>query len=224
MVVDPGRGLLLSPNEINDFQLITTANPSVFNFSQSGFADSAALDAAAVDCSTGIALSSVQRGSQVLVVDLNPATFAGPGWSAPSNLQTLPEFTRFSTGTVGVAVAPGSSHIGIVAGGKGAGFGVIRLPATSGGTPAVLDWVAADVPREPGGAPWLLGASPQMVSAYASPSSGRAFAVMANTARTYLAVVDLQALLSAPRQTGTHNINPSVDLSASGILRFVSIH
>ena len=43
--------------------------------------------------------------------------------------------------------------------------------------------------------------------------------------RTYLAVVDLAALLAAPRVTGTHLVDTTmVNLVTSGIVRFVSVH
>jgi len=41
---------------------------------------------------------------------------------------------------------------------------------------------------------------------------------------TYLAVIDLQALLSAPRTVGTHTVDPSYDLLAHGVVRYVSTH
>jgi hypothetical protein len=45
---------------------------------------------------------------------------------------------------------------------------------------------------------------------------------MADDPRTYLALVDLQALLTAPR-LGLHTVAPSFDLVANNVLTFVSI-
>src|SRR5262249_20601570 len=100
-----------------------------------------------------------------------------------------------------------------------------QLPATSGsGTPAMVDYVAAGIPADPTGSFWAMGLDPHTVTAYESPSSHKALALMSNQARTFLAIVDLQALLAAPRVAGTHTVDPSVDLVATGVVSFVSIH
>jgi len=223
ILIDPARHLLLSPNEGNDYQLLNTSTSVVSNFSPAGIAGE--FDSAAEDCTTGIGLASVEFTGQVFLVDLTQASVAGSTWSAPSSAQSLPEFASFSAGTCGIAVAPGS-HLGVVAGEfGGAGFGAIQLPATSGtGTPALVDYVAATLPNDPGGAAWQMGLDPHTVTAYKSPNTGAALAVMSNDARTYLAVVDLQKLLSAARVTGSHSVAATVDLVASGIVSFVSVH
>jgi hypothetical protein len=40
---------------------------------------------------------------------------------------------------------------------------------------------------------------------------------------TYLAIIDLAAALAAKRSSGTAIIDPSVDLVASGIVRYVPV-
>ena len=67
------------------------------------------------------------------------------------------------------------------------------------------------------------------MTAYVSPNDRRAYAVLANTTPngdsaiggppTYLAVIDIAALLSAPRVEGSHTVNQ--DLICNGILRYV---
>lgn len=129
-----------------------------------------------------------------------------------------------AAGTSGAAVAPGT-HLAVVTGEfGGAAFGALQLPATAGvGTPAIVDYVQANMPNDPSGAAWQMGLDPHTVTAYVSPSSGKAYALIANTpAPTYLAVVELQALLSAKR-SGAHTVDPTVDLVASGIVRFVAV-
>jgi hypothetical protein len=223
ILFDPILNLVLSPNEENDYQLVDTVASTVLNFNPTGGGE---LDSAAEDCSTGIALSSVEFTGNVLLVDLTQRSVSASNWSAPANTQNLPEFAAFSAGTNGIAVAPGNSHLGVVAGEfGGAGFGVIQLPATSGtGTPAVVDYAAANVPNDPSGTPWAMGLDPHTVTAYTSPNSGAALAVISNLARSYLAVVDLKALLAATRAAGTHNVASTVDLVGSGVIQFVSIH
>jgi hypothetical protein len=225
--IDPVRHLVLSPNEQGDYQILQTQpTPALFNQAVSG---APMLDAGAEDCTTGIALASDEETGNLFIADLTQAVFTAGSpagtWTAPSQLQFFPEFlASFQFGTDGIAVAPGS-HLAIVAGefAGSTGFGVIQLPATSGtGTPAVLDWAAANMPNDPSGAPWAMGHDPHTVTAYISPNTGKAIGVIANESRSFIALVDLQALLSAARTVGTHNVSPAVILSP-GIVTFVSI-
>src|SRR5579863_775973 len=58
--IDPVRQLVLSPNEDNNYQILnfSTATPGLFN--NSGFSTVGVPDSAAEDCTTGIALSSLE--------------------------------------------------------------------------------------------------------------------------------------------------------------------
>jgi hypothetical protein len=219
---DPQLDLLLSPNEAGDYVLYDTKASAVMHYAVPGLGGEP--DSAAEDCSTGIALASVEFTGQIVLVDLTQRTASSTTWSAPTNVQLLPEFAAFSAGTSGIAMAPGS-HVGVVAGEfGGSGFGAIRLPSVSGsGTPSVVDYVAANVPNDPSGGFWQMGLDPHTLTAYTSPNTGKSLAVIANDQRTYLALVDLEGLLGAARTSGTHSIDPTVDLVGSGIVRFVSI-
>src|SRR5262249_17012920 len=121
---------------------------------------------------------------------------------------------------------PGT-HLGIVTGEFGGNLqGVIQLPATSGsGIPAVVDWVSFTVPNDPSGAIWSQGDDPHTVTAYVRPNSGKPFEVLRNLSfssttfgPTFVAVVDLQGLLNAPR-TG-HVVNNPLP---PGLVTFVPI-
>jgi len=220
--IDPNRQLVLSPNEDNIFQILktSTATPGIFN--NSGFSTGGSPDSAAEDCTTGIALSTLEGTGNLYIADLTQALFTPgtPGtWTdTASQTQVFPEFAGFSAGTNGIAIAPGS-QLGIVTGEFGGNLeGVIQLPATSGsGTPAVVDWVAFTVPNLVTGAPWSEGFDPHTVTAYVSPNSHKAFGVLENGDFSVLAVVDLQGLLSAPR-TG-HVVN---DPLPAGLVTFIS--
>src|SRR5262249_19838121 len=53
-----------------------------------------------------------------------------------------------------ISVEP-SGHVAIVGSGSDT-FGALQLPSTSGtGTPAVTDWVSANMPNDPDGNPWI---------------------------------------------------------------------
>ena len=230
---DPTRNYILSPNE--------GGNYDIFKISSSGSAteygnfEGVAGDSAAEDCSTGIALSSIEFSDpgQIYITDLTQAVFAaGPPatWTAPSQIVTFPEFSDFSAGTDGIAVAAGSptSHLGIVTGEFGGNqFGVFELPSTSGsGTPGFVDYAAAFLPNTPDGNVWSEGLDPHTITAYVSPNNGKAYGVMANfngTNATYLAWVDLQALLNAPRVAGTHTVDPSYNLITSGVVTYIAV-
>jgi hypothetical protein len=212
--IDPARNLILSPNEDSIYQLVNIgASPATLFNNNTGSTTPATFDSAGEDCTTGIALSTDEGTGNLFIADLTQATFTpgaapSPGtWTAPSQLQNFPDFESFSAGTNGIAVAPGT-HLGIVTGEFGGNVeGVIQLPSTSGsGTPAVVDWVAFTVPNDPSGAIWSEGFDPHTVTAYVSPNNGKAFAVLGNLSftattagPTFLAIVDLQGLLNAPR-------------------------
>ncbi|HWJ40310.1 MAG TPA: hypothetical protein VNT29_04235 [Candidatus Limnocylindrales bacterium] len=217
--IDPIRHLVLSPNEDAIYQILntTTSTAAIFNNSISGEPDSAG-----EDCTTGIALSTLEFSGNLYIADLTQAVFTPgtPGtWTdTASQVQNFPEFESFSAGTNGIAIAP-NSHLGIVVGEFGGDLeGVIQLPSTSGsGTPAVTDWVAFTVPMTPAAKAWDQGDDPHPVTAYVSPNSGKALGVLENEDFTFLAVVDLQGLLSAPR-TG-HVVN---DPLPAGLVTFIA--
>jgi hypothetical protein len=219
--IDPTRQFVLSPNENGTFQILdTSVSPArLFN---NDIGSAPMFDSAAEDCTTGIALATLEFTPTLFIADLTQAAFKPgmPGsWTdAASQLQTFPEFLAFSAGTSGIAVAPGT-HLAVVTGEFGGNVeGVIQLPASSGkGVPAVVDWVTFTVPNDPSGEPWSEGFDPHTVTAYVSPNSGKAFGVLQNGQTTFLAILDLQGLLSAPR-TG-HVVN---DPLPPGVVTFVA--
>src|SRR5205823_679154 len=111
------------------------------------------------------------------------------------------------------------------------------LPETSGtGVPDFVDWVAATLPNPPdcpnqttcpapGAQIWSQGLDPHTVTAYVSPNIGRAYALMANGGNharpTWVAAVDMQALLAAPRSPA-HTVDPNYDLIANKVVRYIA--
>jgi hypothetical protein len=219
--IDPVRHLILSPNESSIYQIVNTssATPALFNNSVSGGGE---FDSAAEDCTTGIALSTIEFTGNLYIADLTQAVFTPgtPGtWTdTASQIQNFPEFEGLEAGTCGLAVAPGT-HLGVVTGEFGGNLeGVIQLPSTSGnGVPSVLDWVAFTVPSTPAAVPWSMGFDPHTVTAYVSPNSGKAYGVLENDDFSYLAIVDLQGLLNAAR-TG-HVVNDPIP---AGLVTFIA--
>ena len=237
LAIDPSRTLILSPAETNNYEIVnvaTTTAPSFFENAPTGVTGE--FDSAGEDCTTGIALSTVEGTGQLFIADLTQAVFTtgSPSgtWSGPSQVQTLPELSLLSAGTSGAAVAAGS-HIAEVAGEfGGSAFGAIQLPSTSGtGTPAVVDYVECNVPNDPSGAVWSLGEDPHTSTAYTSPNSGDAMALFANAPPpTFLAVIDMTKLLNTsivPRITNgsptAHTCDPTVNLVTAGVVSFVAV-
>lgn len=242
IALDPSRHLLLSPNESSNYELVniaTSTSPQFFEHDNSSSTTLAGTyDSAAEDCSTGVALASDEFSGSLYLADLNQATFT-PGspagtWAAPEQLQEFPEFDALSAGTSAVAVA-GDSHIAVVNGEFGGSlFGAVKLPTTAGtgGTiPAVSDYIACTIPNDPSGAVWDTGDDPHTTTAYVSPNTGDAMALVANSAPpTFIAVIDMTKLLNptiVPRVNNgfpsAHTCDPSVNLVSAGVVSFVPV-
>ena len=228
--IDPTRGYVITPSESNYYNLVrfnstTGVLGTEFNYFPGGSVGE--FDSAAEDCSTGIVLAAEEFTSNVFIADITQATFVpgSPGsWSAPSQHFNLAG-TSFSAGTSGITVAPGSSHLGLVTGEfGGSSFAVLQLPATSGsGTPTIVDYAFVS-----GICGLSAGFDPHTVTAYTSGNDGRAYGVMADWATgapSRLAVLDLAAILAAPRSAGTHTVAGGAicNTSTPSLIRFVPV-
>lgn len=236
--IDPTRGFILSPNEDSNYAIVeinstTGAFKGEFGNQVIGAGE---FDSAAEDCSTGIALASIEFTSNVYLADLTKAAFT-PGspagtWSGPQAIIGLNTtgIPGFSAGTSGITVAPGTSHLATVTGEFGGStFAVLKLPSTSGsGTPALVDYAAACITS------FSAGFDPHTVSAYTSPNNGKAFTVFANSPPpTELIVADMAGILALPRDPGTNTVTgdagPGSCLDPAGaigktVLRTVATH
>jgi hypothetical protein len=236
---DPKRELLLSPNynPVGGYQIVKV-NPSNDAISFYDYSDNQIdltgylPDSAGEDCSTGVALSTLEGDNQIFLANLNKAVYSTSGspltWDAPSQIQTLAGFETFNAGTTGIAVAPGS-HVALLEDEFGTtAFGAIKLPSTaSNGAPSVVDWVVANMPNDPSGTGWEMPDDPHGLTAYVSPNSKKPIGLIVNLSRTYLAVVDINALLKAQRAgtsgSAAHEVNSSVDLLSTGIVKFITM-
>lgn len=240
---DPFRNLVLSPNEQSYYALAQVSGSGVPSPSTVTELTAAYIgpefDSAAEDCTTQIALSSNEFDDSFYIADLSQKAISSGSYTAPGQVFTAPEFGEFDAGTDGIAVAPGSTHLAVVTGEYGGNqFGAVLLPSTSGsGTPAPVDYVAAQLPATPDGCSFATGYDPHTTTAYTSPNDGKAYGVLADWyvgEPSYVALVDLQALINAPRVAGiypsgdscgsscTHTVDPSYDLVANGIVSYVA--
>jgi hypothetical protein len=234
--IDPNLKLILSPNEGDHYDLISTAGSPWLEYDNPQPVGGE-FDSAGEDCTTGIALATQEFTDNLFITDLTQAKFlpGAPGtWSAPSQTTHFPEFGGMGAGTSGIAVAPGS-HLAIVEGEFGtAQIGVVTLPSASGsGTPAFGDYVSAYMPNTPDGSGFSIGYDPHTVTAYVSGNNGHVYGLTADWVTgvpTWIGVVDMQALLSAPRcgshlpapncVFGPHEVDPTFDLVAGGVVRY----
>lgn len=237
---DPFRNAVLSPNEGGVYDLFQASGsglPGPSSVKELSNDVTGEFDSAGEDCTTQIALASIEFSSGLYITDLSQKSVTGSDYTAPGQTLSMPEFGEFSAGTDGIAVAPGSTHLGVITGEFGGNqFAAFALPSTSGkGTPAVVDYVAAALPATPDGCSYASGYDPHTTTAYTSPNSGKAYGVMADWAEgepSYVAVVDLQGLLKAPRKKGIYpsgdscstcvnTVDPTYDLVKNGVVTYV---
>lgn len=210
IAIDPTRGLVLSANESNHFNLIAIDGAgnigTEYDKANTYFGE---LDSTAIDCSTGIALAPYEFSySEITMEDLTQAVFTPgtPGsYTAPTSYTDLSAATGLAAGASGAAVAPGGNHLAVVTGEfGGSAFIVVQMPATSGtGTPAVADY--AYVCSVTG---FSAGYDPHTLTAYVSPNNGKSYALFANwnTFPISLLQADMAGILKLPRAGDGHTI------------------
>jgi hypothetical protein len=222
--IDSVRNLILSPGEGGVYDLLQIGAGNTLT--EYGHAVGGELDSAAEDCTTGIALSSDEFTDQVYITDLTQAVFTAgtPGtWSAPGQFINLDD-GGYSAGTTGISTAPGTGHLGVVTGEfGGSAYAALQLPSTSGsGTPTLVDWAyVASMPNTPDGVAFSAGYDPHTITAYTSPNTSKAYAVVADwngSTPTWLGVIDLACVLAQPR-SGAHTVSGN----ASACTRYVAI-
>ena len=165
-------------------------------FFENTVSQSISFGSAGEDCSTGIALATVEPFSEprfdIYIADLTQAVFTpgSPGtWRAPYRFKVLSEL---DTPPSDIAVAQGT-HIGIVARMSSNSITAIKLPAVSGsGIPDIKDWVTCTIPA-------ITGNAPHTVNAYQSPNTGHAISLIRDFFAKTLTVVDLTKMLELPR-------------------------
>jgi len=170
--------------------------------------------------------------NDIALFDMNQATFTKGGTAATTTWtsagMTIQSLTGMNlNGVDPISVEP-TNDLAIVSG-SFPPFGVLQLPSTSGtGTPAISDWVSASMPNDPSGAAWNGWPEPNGLATYFSPNTSKSMAVMMNSGigagPTYLAIVDMKALLNAQRDlSNSHRIDGTINLQTTGIVSFVKV-
>jgi hypothetical protein len=227
--IDPSRNLILSPGEGGNYTLLKIGSGNALT--EYGQYVGQEFDSAAEDCTTGIALASIEFSDSIYITDLTQAVFTpgAPGtWTGSGQVLNLND-SGYAAGTCGISSAPGTNHLGVVTGEfGGSSFSALQLPSTSGtGVPNLADYAYVDaMPNTPDGGVFSAGADPHTVTAYTSPNSSKSYAVFADdesgyysaVAPSYVGVVDLACVLSAPR-SGAHTV---ADNSTTGVTEAAS--
>lgn len=211
--IDPTKKWVLSPAEDSTFDILTVdTTAGGYGLKEySNYVGGGELDSAAEDCTTSIALSSVEFSDEVYITDLAQISFpTSSTWTAPGQFVTLND-GGYSAGTTGLTSAPGTAHLAAVTGEfGGSSYSILQLPAVSGpgkGTPNLVDYAyVSGMPNTPNGLPFSAGYDPHTITAYTSPNgTQKSFVLFADYYPSgypsYLAQVDMQCVLSAPRTT-----------------------
>ena len=215
-LLDPLNNLLLSATEANNYEIVDIATSTSPAFFENPIPGPGEADSSSQDCSTRIALAPYEDSSPsaVYLADLTQATFA-PGspagtWTVPATAEQVQILTNsfLASGANGSSVAQGT-HTGVITGEFGGNvLTAIALPTTSGsGTPTITNWMSCAISPT-----FDNSLDPHAITAYESPNTGDAIALLSGNDQNILAVVDLTLMLSlAETAPGSH-------LCASGTL------
>jgi len=171
----------------------------------------------------------------IAMFDLSQVVFT-PGtpntWDTPS--KAIQSITGTGLNGIDPISVESTHHLALVSAGNN-NFGVLVLPSASGaGNPAlsgtsITDWVNALMPNDPNNVAWAGWHQPSGLSTYVSPNTNKVMGVMMNnpsatTGPTFLAIVDMDDLLTALRDpSNAHKVDSSVNLVTSGLVRFVPV-
>jgi hypothetical protein len=207
-LLDPINNLLLSATEANNYEIVDVATSTSPGFFENPIPGPGEADSSSQDCSTRIALAPYENSSPsaVYLADLTQATFSpgSPGtWTVPATAEQVQILTNsfLNAGANGSSVAQGT-HIGVITGEFGGNIlTAIALPTTSGsGTPTITNWMSCVISPTSGDS-----ADPHAITAYKSPITGDAIALVSVNGQSVLAVVDLTLMLGMPEATpGSH--------------------
>ena len=160
-----------------------------------------------------MAVSPEEFEQAVYLVNLNGATFSGTSYT-PSGTSTLVITGPLVTGIVDQTGAgltdvsiDSTTHLAFMAGEFGTtGFCVVGLPtAAASGAPAATGYKCATFPTTPDAAAFAAPYDPHATGTF--ELGGKAYGIMFNEQYTYVAVIDLAAMLAAtPDPTDPHAV------------------
>ena len=215
-IFNPGYdSSVLQVADFNTGKLFTTASAISGMFTP---------DSGTVDVGTHVAQTPDECNSaNVTVADLGTATMSGSTLTVTTGQKNL---TSGLSGCLQTDASAEDSvlHVTFYAGEFGTtDFGFAQMPGTMSST-TISDWAFATFPNTPDGGGWSSAFDPHPIAAFNSPVNCPDCAISVNQPFTWMAVVDLNALLKAPRSaTDSHVIDPTYDLLAHHVLAYYKI-
>ncbi|MBV8461122.1 MAG: hypothetical protein JO009_09580, partial [Candidatus Eremiobacteraeota bacterium] len=180
-------------------------------------------DSAAVDVSTHVGETPDEFDLVQYLADLGTATMSGGKLTVTTGSTTLTSSDLSS-------LSPDSSQVDSVLhvifytgefGTQTLGFG--QLPTTMSGT-TLSDWAFAFFPNTPDGAAFSSGVDPHQAATFNDPNNCPDCALAVNSGTNWLAVVDLNKLIHAPRsKSDSHTIDPTYDLIKNHVLAYYKL-
>lgn len=190
-------------------------------------------DAGAVDSTTNVAMSLDEFSGNTAIVPLSAATLAtpGPGMNPPGTLTDALATTNnimqdSGCETNAISIDP-TNHVAFISGEYSSPdcVGAVQLPASAPSspfTPTSYMWIPA-LPNTPDGSSFDSALDPHVAATFYLPGSGDLYGLIFNYSRSYIAVVDITKLLAAPPSAADpHQVDPSYDLFANGVLTYVA--
>jgi DNA-binding beta-propeller fold protein YncE len=179
-------------------------------------------DHGAVDLKTGIAYATEESGHNAYLFDLGNAQLGKPAagqFQATTANVTIT--TLIGSRLTDVAI-DSDAHYAFLSEEFGASMGVAKLPAAGGGTPALGDYAVATIPNPPASY-WYGSGDPHGISNFTLSSGSQHYGLLVDGGKTWLAVVDMDKLLAAPRNAATHDVQATYDLVTNGVVKFYGL-
>lgn len=179
-------------------------------------------DSGAIDLSTQLAVAPEQGPPLVHLVALGQAvenpesgTFTAPSATSKLSVSSVQDYIPE------VAVDSGA-HLAFFTGAYRSTDLCVAALSVTGSAPSVSNYVYANFPDTPDGNGFEEPYEPRAVATF--DLGGNNYGLTFNVSDSYIAIVDLQKLLSAPRNpSDAHAVSPSYDLLANGVIAYVPI-
>lgn len=178
-------------------------------------------DHGAVDLNTGIAYATEESGHNAYLFDLGNAQVGKPAAGQFQATTVNVTITTAIGGRLTDVAIDSDAHYAFLSEEFGSSFAVAKLPAAGGGTPALGDYAVSSVPNPAGGF-WTGSGDPHGISNFAL-SGGKHYGVLVDGGKAWVALVDMDKLLAAPRNTGTHDVQSTYDLVTNGVIKFYGL-
>ncbi len=187
-------------------------------------------DAVSVDPSTGLVTIGHEWSPLLLIVNMNAATFNDSTGTFDAPYAVVPLRGVYSSGnllTTGMVIEP-TSHIMFLEEEFGDAIGAVQLPsAAAAGSVSVTSYTSAEIPTAtaycPGLSYWDNVGDPHGLSSFTSIIGGKPMGLLIDGSKSCMAIIDLKALLAAPKEPSTNQVSPSFDLVANHVITFIPL-